>query len=208
MEPQTELKLIIKPESPWTACLEREINTKGRMENFWNFKFLNPSSASEVRCPILLGFYCPRFRSSSSRHWANQRLPAVLIYKSVMWLLCYFHPLQNPGPSSLWFDSGCHLDQWPLRFVCEGPPRSIFSQCLYIFSVSLGFLPPWISQLCEYYKLNWRWFKFHAENCSASNHNHFLYLKNSSRYNLFVPPPQTHTHTRQKGRLFKSRGCL
>lgn len=166
----------------------------------------NPSSASEVRCPILLGFYCPRFRSSSSRHWANQRLPAVLIYKSVMWLLCYFHPLQNPGPSSLWFDSGCHLDQWPLRFVCEDPQEYLFSVSLHLFCVS--WLPAtWISQLCEYYKLNWRWFKFHAENCSALKPQPFFIFKNSSRYNLFkATPPNTHAYQTERW-LFKSRGC-
>ena len=146
MEPQTEPTTNYKARVTMN-CLSWERNTKGRMENFWNFKFLNPSSASVVRGPILLGSYCPRFGSSSLCHWANQSLPAVLICKSVMCLLCYFPPLQNPGPSSLWFDSGCHLDHGPLRFVCKGPPRSIFSQCLYIFSVSLGFLPPWISQL-------------------------------------------------------------
>ena len=161
-------------------CLSWERNTKGRMENFWNFKFLNPSSASEVRCPILLGSYCPQFGSSSLCHWANQHLPAVLICKSFMCLLCYFPPLQTPGPSSLWFDSGCHLDHGPLRFVCEGPPRSIFSQCLHLFCVS--WLPATlnITTLYEYYKLNWRWFKF----------------------------THTHTHTRHKSRLFKSRSCL
>ena len=86
---------------------------------------------------------------------------------------------------------------WATEVCLQRTPQEyLFSVSLHLFCVS--WLPATlnITTLCEYYKLNWRWFKFHAENCSASNHNHFLYLKNSSRYNLFVPPPKhTHTHT-------------
>ena len=140
------------------CCLEREIQKEGRLENPWNFKCLNPSSFSEVRCLLLLGSYCPGFRSmnmtsSSLCHWANQWLPALLICKPVVCLLCISLLRRTWAQQSVvskWLPFGPWVTE-----VCLGrTPRSIFSECLYIFSVSLGFLPPWISQL-SVNTINW-----------------------------------------------------
>lgn len=148
MEPQTEPTINYKARVTMN-CLSWERNTKGRMENFWNFKFLNPSSASEVRCPILLSSYYPQFGSSSLCHWANQHLPAVLICKPFMCLLCYFPPLQNPGTSSLWFDSGCHLDHGHWGLSAKDPPGVSFLSVFTSFLCLLASCHP------EYHNSLW-----------------------------------------------------
>lgn len=150
------LQLIIKPNSPWSTCLGREMQKEG--QDAWNFKCLHQLTSSETRYPVFPGSYFPglgsvNMTSSSSYHRDNQRLLAPLMGKSVVCPLC----------------SPCRVEPWPQQLevwkwllfepqpneVCLGCTcRSIFSERLYIFTVPLGFLPPWTSQLFRH-SINW-----------------------------------------------------
>lgn len=115
----------------------------------------------------------------------GKSVTAPLIWKAVV----HFSTAPSPGHHNLWFGSGWHLDSQTSE-VCPGwTPRSIFSQCLYIFTVHLGFLPPQISQF-SLNSINWAEVDLNfMQKTALLQSTAIFYVKKIHQDIIFLHPP-------------------
>lgn len=118
---------------------------------------------------------------------------------------------QSPRHSNLWFGSGCHLIPRAIEVCLGWTLRIIFVGCLFIFTVDLGFLPPWISQ----YFLNnidWAEIDLNLMQKTALLQSTAIFMFKQCKIYTFYALPLTDTQTlsskQTKNRLFQIRHSL